>query len=102
MNHVLAVATVLLCTAVPSSDSFAQGDNLASRSLAANCANCHGTNGKSAGGIPSLAGQSRANIARAMRDFRDGRRPATIMHQLARGYTEEQIDLLAGFFAAQK
>jgi sulfide dehydrogenase cytochrome subunit len=37
-----------------------------------------------------------------MREFRDGKRPATVMHQLARGYTERQVELLAAFFSAQK
>jgi sulfide dehydrogenase cytochrome subunit len=39
---------------------------------------------------------------RKMQDYKTGRRPATVMAQLARGYTDEQIDLLAGWFAAQK
>ena len=31
-----------------------------------------------------------------------GRKPATIMHQLAKGYSDEQIRLLANYFATQK
>lgn len=69
------------------------------RYLAANCANCHGTQGKSAGAMPSLAGQPAAYLGEQMRAFRDGKRPATIMHQLAKGYTDEQIDALAGYFS---
>jgi sulfide dehydrogenase cytochrome subunit len=73
------------------------------RDWAASCAICHGTNGYTVGGgMPVLAGQSRETLTRHMRDFRDGRRPATIMHQIAKGYTDEQIEALAGFFAAQK
>ncbi|MGL4575680.1 MAG: c-type cytochrome [Burkholderiaceae bacterium] len=70
--------------------------------LAANCANCHGTKGQAVGGMPSLAGQSRDYLVKQMQDFRDGKRPATIMHQLAKGYTDEQIVLIAEFFAKQK
>jgi cytochrome c553 len=70
--------------------------------LAANCANCHGTAGRSTGALPSLAGLPAANIERAMRDFRDGKRSATLMHQLAKGYTDEQIAAMAAYFAAQK
>lgn len=73
-----------------------------SRNLAASCAICHGTNGANAGGLPNLAGQPGDYIAQQLRDFRDGRRPATIMHQIAKGYTEPQIEALAAFFAAQK
>jgi cytochrome subunit of sulfide dehydrogenase len=72
------------------------------RNLAATCANCHGTTGQSVAPMPTLAGLSKDNIGRAMREFRDGKRPATVMHQLAKGYTDEQIDLIAGYFAAQK
>jgi cytochrome subunit of sulfide dehydrogenase len=69
--------------------------------LAANCANCHGTSGRNAGSLPSLAGLPAAGIAQAMRDYRDGKRKATIMHQLSKGYTDAQIDAMAAYFAAQ-
>jgi cytochrome c553 len=36
-----------------------------------------------------------------MREFRDGRRVATIMHQIAKGYSDEQVALIAEFFARQ-
>jgi len=73
------------------------------RDWAASCAICHGTNGYTVGGgMPVLAGQSRETLTRHLRDFRDGRRPATIMHQIAKGYTDEQIEAIAGFFAAQR
>jgi cytochrome c553 len=72
------------------------------RNLAAACANCHGTNGMSQQGMPNLAGQQRAYLVQQMQDFRAGKRPATIMHQIAKGYTDEQIDALAAYFSAQK
>jgi len=72
------------------------------RDLAAACANCHGTNGASVQGMPYLAGQSRAYIVERMQEFKTGKRPATIMHQIAKGYTDEQIELLATYFSAQK
>jgi cytochrome subunit of sulfide dehydrogenase len=70
--------------------------------LAANCANCHGTKGKAVGGMPNLAGQNRDYIIAQMRAFRDGQRPATIMHQLAKGYTDDQIALIADHFSKIK
>ena len=72
------------------------------RGLAAACATCHGTNGSNAGGLPDLAGQPRGRLAQQLRDFRSGNKPATIMHQISKGYTDAQIDALAGFFASQK
>jgi sulfide dehydrogenase cytochrome subunit len=89
--------------ALGSAHALAQGaDPTLGRSLAATCANCHGTNGASAGDVESLAGKPKDEILRKMQEFRSGARPATIMHQLAKGYTDEQIELLAGWFAAQK
>jgi cytochrome c553 len=40
--------------------------------------------------------------ADAVQAFRDGKRPATVMHQISKGYTDAQIDAIAGWFAAQK
>jgi cytochrome c553 len=96
----------LTATAVLAGASFAAAAQTpaaqAGRYLAANCANCHGTAGVSAGAMPSLAGQDANYLAEQMRQFRDGKRPATIMHQLAKGYTDEQIVAIAAYFAALK
>jgi cytochrome subunit of sulfide dehydrogenase len=83
--------------------TVAQGTdpNLA-RNLAATCANCHGTNGVSQGDTESLAGMPKSEIVRKVQEFKTGKKPATVMHQLSKGYTDEQIDLIAGWFAAQK
>ena len=70
------------------------------RALAATCANCHGTDGRSVGVVPGLAGVDRAFLAQQMQDFKAGKRPATIMHQIARGYTDEQLEQLAGYFSS--
>jgi sulfide dehydrogenase cytochrome subunit len=78
-----------------------QADPNLARDIAANCASCHGTNGVSKGGLPSLAGQSKTDLVRKMQDFKAGRAPSTIMTQLAKGYTDEQIELAASYFAAQ-
>ncbi|MEI8304223.1 MAG: c-type cytochrome [Burkholderiales bacterium] len=74
------------------------------RYLAANCANCHGTEGRAAagGGMPGLAGLSRNYFIEQMNAFRSGTRQATIMHQLAKGYSDEQISRLADYFAQIK
>jgi cytochrome c553 len=79
-------------------------DASAARNQAAACAICHGTQGKPAPGAPliPLAGLPADHIATQMRAFRDGRRPATVMHQIAKGYSDAQIDAMAAWFAAQK
>lgn len=79
-------------------------DALYVRGLAATCANCHGTNGHTASGsaVPGLAGMPREYMLRQLAAFRDGSRPATVMHQIAKGYSQAQLDQIAGYFAAQK
>ena len=76
-------------------------DDAAGRSLAATCANCHGTAGVSRGELPSLAGRAAPELLAAMAEFKSGARSATIMQQIAKGYTDEQLRLIAGWFAAQ-
>jgi cytochrome c553 len=72
------------------------------RDIAANCANCHGTDGRSRGAIPPIAGQDKAYLVQQLKDFRDGKRPSTIMQQLAKGYTDEQIEAAAAYLASRK
>jgi cytochrome subunit of sulfide dehydrogenase len=74
------------------------------RALAANCAACHGTNGKSAAGsvVPGLAGRDAEYFVTQMANFKSGTRQATLMHQISKGYTDAEIKALADYFAAQK
>jgi len=77
-------------------------DQILARSLAATCSGCHGTDGRSATNVVApLAGQPKEFIVTQMQLFRDGKRQATVMHQLAKGYTDAQIDLIADYLAAQ-
>jgi cytochrome c553 len=81
----------------------AAAQETAARSLAASCAACHGSEGRSVSKeVIALAGLPKDHIVSQMKAFRDGARPATVMHQLAKGYTDAQIDLVASYFAAQR
>ena len=81
----------------------AQAQDSAARNAAAACAICHGTDGRAVTkDVVPLAGLPREHIASQMRAFRDGQRQATVMHQIAKGYTDQQIDAMASWFAAQK
>jgi sulfide dehydrogenase cytochrome subunit len=72
------------------------------RSLAATCANCHGTQGHARGDMKPLAGMSADTMLAMLADFKNGKRPATVMHQIAKGYTEDQLRLIAQDLAAQR
>ena len=95
----IALGAVLALTAF----TVGAQDDAVARSLAATCANCHGPDGRSATReVPALAGQPKEFLVSQMRAFQEGKRPATVMHQIAKGYTDAQIDLLAGYLSAQK
>ena len=79
------------------------GQDSSARNLASGCAICHGTDGRAVTkDVIPLAGLPSQHIASQMRAFRDGQRPATVMHQIAKGYTDAQIDALAAWFSSQK
>lgn len=94
--------TIVAAFLLAAGSALAQDDPNLGRNIAATCANCHGTGGASVGGNEPLAGKPKADIVQKMQDFKAGRKPATIMHQLAKGYTDAQIDAVAAYFAAQK
>jgi cytochrome subunit of sulfide dehydrogenase len=97
--HALFLALAFAYAMMP---AHAQDTN-ATRNLAATCTACHGTDGISVGGVPpSLAGQSKEYLLQQMNDFKAGKRPATIMHQHAKGYTDAQLERIAAYFAAVK
>ena len=100
MRGALTASLALALTYTLAGPAQAQ-DPQTARGLAATCFTCHGTDGRSVGGVPpALAGQNRDYLLQQMREFRDGKRPATIMHQLSKGYTDAQLALIAGYFAS--
>ncbi len=97
----MALAIVLLSAGAANANDQQE---LYTKSLAATCANCHGTNGKSIrdGALPSLAGMKNDELIAQMQAFKSGARAATIMHQIAKGFSEQQITALAAYFASQQ
>ena len=67
-----------------------------------NCFNCHGTEGRTNSAIPAIAGRDRAYLEETLKSYKAGTKPATIMHQLAKGYTDDEIVVLADYFSRQK
>ena len=67
------------------------------------CGGCHGTNGASAGpSMPTVGGQSAIATVEAMKGFKSGERPATVMGRLAKGYSDAEIEAMGKYFATQK
>lgn len=100
MKAGLRVAAILGLGAL-STWSYA-ADALQVRSMAASCANCHGTVGVAQPGMETLAGQTKDDLLKKMQDFKSGKKPATLMHQLSKGYSDEQLEQLASYFSVLK
>ena len=93
-----AVLFLLLLGAAPAAVA-AEAETARGRALALTCAVCHGTAGRSPGAIPAIHGMPAQAIARALVEFRDGRRPATVMGRIATGYSDRDIEDLAAYLA---
>ncbi len=63
------------------------------------CAGCHGTHGSSVGSAPTISGMTEDYFLEAMEEYKNGERPATIMDRIARGYSDDEINAMAGWFA---
>ena len=92
-----------LATSVLAISALAQAAPPSAAMLSNACAGCHGTNGGSAGlTMPSLASQSKEAIEVAMKKFKSGERPSTVMGRLAKGYSDAEVTAMAEFFSKQK
>ncbi len=101
MKHLLFIAALAGSVLALNAQAQSASPNQV-RSWAAGCANCHGTNGHAEPGMVALAGLPADVIVKKMQDYKAGRLPATIMHQLSKGYSDDQIQAIATYFAAQK
>ena len=69
---------------------------------AVSCSGCHATSPRITTPVPRLSGVDRAAIAKAMQDFRSGQRPGTVMDRIAKGFTDDEIQAIAAWYASQK
>lgn len=77
---------------------------MASATMLANtCAGCHGTNGASVGpASPSLAGINQEYFLEVMKAFKSGDRHSTVMNRIAKGYSDDEIKVMAKYFSEKK
>ncbi len=92
-------ALLLICSAAGAQDT---GEILRGEVLASTCFSCHGTDGKSAGSIPAINGIPADSLRRSLHEFRDGRRPATVMDRHAKAYSDEEIASIADYLSRIK
>lgn len=91
---------VLLGLGLSAGMAHAAGGPDAAQRLYASCAGCHGSSGQATlPSVPALAGQTQQALLASLRAFKAGTRSATIMQQVAKGYSDEQLALLAAYLA---
>lgn len=100
----LAACSVIVLM-LSAAQAFAQdAKHLQARALSATCANCHGSDGRPPRGsaLPPLAGMSAPVFVEKMKAFKGGAAGVTVMHEIAKGFSEAQIEQMASYFAVQK
>ncbi len=97
-----SLGSTLLAGALLAGGTANAADDPQVRAWAATCAACHGTDGHSVGGMPPIAGEPHDRLYQRLLAFKNGTRPATVMHQHAKGYTDEELERLATYFSSQR
>ena len=93
-----AVLSVIAAAGLTAATGVMAVDNV--EGLARACNNCHGTGGVSVGySMPSIAGLSESYLKNIMMEWKSGARASANMTRLIKGYTDEEIAALAGYFS---
>jgi sulfide dehydrogenase cytochrome subunit len=94
-------STLVACSLALSGAAFAAAPSGAM--LGNTCAGCHGTDGNSQGpATPTIAGMNAEVMVETMQGFKSGAINSTIMTRIAKGYSDDEIKAMAGFFAKKK
>ena len=97
------IATASLLLAFASASAHAVGDVKAGEAKSAVCMACHGPQGNSGNpDWPKLAGQHANYLARQLQAFKSGARKDPLMGPQAVALSDDDINDLAAYFAAQK
>ena len=95
---VSAAVLALLCSV----SKPAGAAETSARDLAIGCTTCHGIDGRAQSGMPQLAGRSKAQVLQQLQEFKQHKRPGSVMPQIANGYSDEQLESIAAYFAQVK
>jgi cytochrome c553 len=98
-TEIIALSMVASLVVSVAERSFA-ADNGQGAQLAATCAACHRLDGRDRG-IPPIIGLSEEQFVTVMRAFKLGERSGPIMRTVARSLSNEEIAILARYFAAR-
>jgi cytochrome c553 len=96
MRMSLAVAALFVSAVAASSASAEPPPG------AAACSGCHPVKPGVNTPVPRLAGRNASDIVKEMQEFRAGQRPGTVMGRLAKGFSDEEVQAIAAWYAAQR
>jgi sulfide dehydrogenase cytochrome subunit len=69
---------------------------------AASCSGCHARQVAASGEIPGIFGRDPTEVLAALTSFKDGSKPATVMNRIAKGFSDDELQAIAAWLAAQK
>ena len=91
--------TALVILATTGQAGAEDSDSRRAKALAFNCFTCHGTDGKSPGAMKSLHKLSADEIRDKLEAFRRDENNPTIMNRIAKGYSDDEIAIIADYIA---
>ena len=100
-RRIQTAAAVALIASVAFASGPAQAEIASGAVLTNTCFSCHGTDGKSAGDMPTIAGKTEDFITLKLKAFKSGELEATVMNRIAKGFTDDEIAALAKFFSGK-
>lgn len=92
----VVVASALLSTSASANEQALSPQQLQAAVLAGGCAGCHGTDGMR----DALNGRAAAVLERQLLSFKNDERPSTIMGRITKGFSDEEIAVIAQYFAS--
>lgn len=69
---------------------------------ASSCMSCHGPGGKAVGTGLAIGGKPAQELYNKLLGYKNGKLPATVMHQHAKGYSDDELARIAEHFASLK
>lgn len=108
MNTKLLIATIasagMALAGLGLAGTAVAADPAAGKEKAAVCAACHGADGNTplTPDYPKLAGQPADYLAKALRDYKSGKRKNPLMAPQAQNLSKKDIQDLAAYFAGLK
>jgi cytochrome c553 len=97
MKARLALAALLMAAAISRTEAASPAPPGAS-----SCSGCHAASKSVETPVPRLIGRSPAEIEAAILAFRSGQKPATVMGRIAKGFSDDEIKAIAGWYGEHK